>query len=61
MDTLIDETKPGENQPNPFSAVLQAARGIANKLVGFFMVSEEERLQAGIVLRGDERDENLWR
>ena len=56
MDISIEETKLDVNRPDPFSTVLQAVRGVARRLIGFFTLSEEERSQAGIDLSGEGRD-----
>ena len=44
------------NQPGPFSAVLRAVMGILRWLIGFFTLTEEDRLTAGIHVGGEGRD-----
>jgi len=44
------------NQPGPSSAVLHTVLGIVKWLIGFFTLTEEDRLTAGIHVGGEERD-----
>ena len=57
--TMIESDKyiSNLNQPGPFSAVLRAVMGILRWLIGFFTLTEEDRLTAGIYVGGEERDE----
>ena len=44
------------NQPGPFSTVLHTVLGIVRRLIGFFTLTEEDRLTAGIHVGGEGRD-----
>ena len=44
------------NQPGPSSAVLHTVLGIVKWLIGFFTLTEEDRLTAGIHVGGQGRD-----
>jgi hypothetical protein len=55
MDISVEETQPVENQPDFISTILQAVRGVANRMIGFFTLSDEEQSQAGIDLTGEGR------
>jgi hypothetical protein len=44
------------NQPGPFSAVLHTVLGIVRWLIGFFTLTEEDRLAAGIHVGGEGGD-----
>ena len=57
MDISVEEIKPDVNQPAPIAAILQAVKGVANRLIGFFVLTEEEQLQAGIDFHGEGRRE----
>jgi hypothetical protein len=48
MDILADKYKSNKNQSGFFSAVLHTVRGFVRRLVGFFALTEEDRLKAGI-------------
>jgi hypothetical protein len=56
MGILVDKYKSYINRPGPFSAVLQTVRGFVRRLVGFFALTEEDRLKAGIYVSGQDRD-----
>jgi hypothetical protein len=57
MDTSAEYQPSQEaNRPDPLSAIFQTVRAIAKRLTGFFTLSEEERLRAGIYLGGEGRD-----
>jgi len=45
------------NHPGSFSTALRKAQGIIRWLVDFFSLTETDRLQAGIYLGGEGRDE----
>ena len=53
MDILPDQNISNENQPRSFSAGLPDVRGIVRWLTGFFTLTDEERLAAGINLGSD--------
>jgi hypothetical protein len=57
MDIQADKFKSDTNRLGPFSAVLQTGLGIVRWLIGFFTLTEEDRLKAGIYLGGEGRDE----
>jgi hypothetical protein len=57
MDMSVEETRTDVNRPDPFSTVLEVFRAVARKLTGFFILSKEERSQAGIDLSGEGRDD----
>ncbi len=47
-DSLSEINTANRNQTRPFSAVLPTVMGIFRGLSGFFTLTEEERLAAGI-------------
>lgn len=57
MDISADKYKLVINQPGHILAVLHTMLGIVRGLLGFFTLTEEERLKAGIYLGGEGRDE----
>jgi hypothetical protein len=57
MDISTDKYKSDGNRASSFLAVSQAIRGIVRRLIGFFTLTEEERLKAGISVGGEGRDE----
>lgn len=57
MEISVEEIKPDVNRSGLLSTVLQVAHCIANWLIGFFMLSKEEQLQAGIDFSGEGRSE----
>lgn len=56
MTTESDNYISNVNQPAPLSAVLHTVLGIVRWLIGFFTLSEEDRLAAGIRMGGEGRD-----
>lgn len=56
MDTLSDEYKPEVSRPGFLTAVSNFLVSIVMRLDQFFTVSNEERSQAGINLRGERQD-----
>jgi len=56
MDISADNYKSDINRPNIFSTVLQTLLGTVRWLVGFFTLTEEDRILAGIYLDSKERD-----
>jgi hypothetical protein len=52
MDISADKYKSDGNRAGPFLAVLQTVRGIAGWLIGFFTLTEADRLKAGIYVGG---------
>jgi hypothetical protein len=59
MDPLSDQSTSDANQSLPFSAALPAVRSIARWLTGFFTLTDEERLAAGINLGSDGMADNV--
>jgi hypothetical protein len=57
MDISVEQNKPDVSRPSPLPAVLQAVKDVTRRLIGFFVLSKEEQLQAGIDFRGKERRE----
>jgi len=56
MDISTDPYKSRRNQTGPFPFVLyRTVPGIFRRLVGIFILTEEDRLQAGIHIGGEER------
>jgi hypothetical protein len=56
MDISADKYKSDGNQSNPFFTVMRTIHGFVRGLIGFFTLTEEERLKAGIYLGGGGRD-----
>jgi hypothetical protein len=48
MDISADQSKSNRHWPKPFLVVLQIIRVFIEGLIGFFMLTEKERLEAGI-------------
>lgn len=57
MDISSDEYKSDKTQLVHFSAMMQTVKRIFRRLIGFFILTEEERLQAGIQVGSQGRDE----
>lgn len=57
MGILADKYNSYVNRSGAFSAVLQAVGGFVRRMVGFFVLTEEDRLKAGIYVSGQKRDE----
>ena len=57
MDISADKSKSDGNRPRPFLAVLQTIRGLIGGLIGFFTLTEEERLEADVIVGIQWRDE----
>jgi hypothetical protein len=57
MDISVEESKPDVNRPGPISTILQAVKETGKRLIGFFALTNEELVQAGIDFRGEERRE----
>jgi hypothetical protein len=57
MDLSTDKSKPYYGRRSgPFVAVLQTIKGITRRLIGFFVLTDKERLKAGIDTGGKYRD-----
>ena len=52
---LSEKTILNVNRRGSISAILQPVLGIARWLVGFFIITQEDRLAAGIFLDGEGR------
>jgi hypothetical protein len=48
MDNLSDRNVTNGSRTTPFATILQAVLGFVRWLTGFFTLTEEERLKAGI-------------
>lgn len=57
MEISTEEYKSDKTRLVHFSAVMQTVKGIFRRLAGFFTLTEEERLQAGIQVGSQGRDE----
>jgi hypothetical protein len=57
MDISNDKNKSNINRPGPFSALLQTVPVAFKRLIRFFTLTEEDRLKAGVNIRGEGRDE----
>jgi len=57
MDILANRSKSEENRANPLSAVLHTILGIVWWPIRFFMLTEAERVKAGIYVDGKGHDE----
>jgi hypothetical protein len=57
MDISADKSKSDSKRSKPFLAVLQTIRGFIGELIGFFTLTEEECLEAGVVIGNQRRDE----
>ena len=57
MDISTDKYKSDSKRPGLFLAVLHTLGGIVQGLIGFFTLTEEERLEAGIFVGSEWRDE----
>lgn len=56
MDISADKYKSDGDRTNALSVVWQAVLAMVRRLVGFFTLTEEDRLQAGIYVGGKGRD-----
>jgi hypothetical protein len=56
MDILADQYESDIERPKPSPAVLHAVPGIVKWLIGFFTLTEEDRLKVGIYFGGEGRD-----
>lgn len=55
MDISADQSKSDSKRSRPFLTVLQTIRGFIGGLIGFFTLTEEERLEAGVVIGNQRR------
>ena len=56
MDISADKYKSDGNQSNPIFAVMRTIQGLIRGLIGFFTLTDEERLKAGVFRGGGGRD-----
>jgi hypothetical protein len=56
MDFSADQSKPDSKRSRPFLALLQTIRGFIEGLIGLFTLTEEERLEAGVMVGNQWRD-----
>lgn len=57
MDISADKSKSDSKWSRPFLAALQTIRAFIGGLIGFFTLTEEERLEAGVMIGNQRRDE----
>jgi hypothetical protein len=57
MDLSTGKHKLDESRVGPFLTILMTFKVWARRLVGFFVLTEEERLEAGVYVRGKGLDE----
>ena len=57
MDASADNYKSDGNRTEPFVSALKTVRGFVKRLIGFFTLSEEDRLKAGLHVGGEGRDD----
>ena len=57
MDTSAEKYASDDNRTEPFVNVLKTVRGFFRRMIGFFMLSEEDQLKAGIHVGGEGRDD----
>lgn len=56
MDASTYTYKPETNRPGHLSVLYHTLLGMFRRLIGFFTLTEEDRLKAGIYVRGERRD-----
>ena len=56
MDVTSYEYKPETNRRGPLSVLYHTLQGMFIRLIAFFTLTEEDRLQAGVYVRGKGRD-----
>jgi hypothetical protein len=57
MDRLSEKFKLDIDRQNPFSGVMMFARGILSWLIGFFTLTPEDRMKAGIDIEEEGLDD----
>lgn len=57
MDISADKSKSDSKRSSLFSALLQTLRSFIGRLIGFFTLTEEERLEAGVMVGNQWHDE----
>jgi hypothetical protein len=56
MDILVNKYRLGNNNPNSPSGEENIRQDIVEKLISFFILTEEDRLKAGIYVGKEGRD-----
>jgi hypothetical protein len=56
MEISVDKNKSDENRAGPLFALSQTVRVLVRRLIGIFILTEEDRSKAGIYLGGEGRD-----
>ena len=56
MNISADKSKSEGNRSGPFLALLQIIWGSIGGLIGFFTLTEKERLEAGVIVGNKWRD-----
>ena len=56
MEIPADKYKSDENRPGPLPTVMQIVRKFSRWLAGLVILTEEDRIKAGIALGGEGRD-----
>jgi hypothetical protein len=56
MDTPSEQYKTNASRSVRSSIVWQSVLGMIRRLIGFFMLAEEDQLKAGLYLGGEGRD-----
>ena len=56
MDTSAYRNKSDMNRPDPLLTVLQTLLGLVRQAIGFFVLTEAEKLKAGIYTGSQGRD-----
>jgi hypothetical protein len=56
MDNLVEKYVSNASRSSLFSTVLKNTQGAARRLIGFFTLTKEDQLKAGIYLGGEGRD-----
>jgi len=56
MDISINEYRSDANRMESFYFWIKIVTGIAGRLVGFFYLTEEDRVKAGIYVSDDDHD-----
>jgi hypothetical protein len=58
MDLMSDKSKRYYGRKSgPFLVVLQTFKGLARRLIGFFILTEADRLKAGIYVSNERHEE----
>jgi hypothetical protein len=56
MDTSADRNRLDMNRTDPLLAVLHTLLGLVRRAIGFFVLTEEDKLKAGIYTSSQGRD-----